>query len=118
VRVCDAYPLGAVGGACLVTKEYRVKPGEKVVDLGIDIENLPTHGLLCISQKGVQLMATALGWKVSTREESKSVLAEQAAQIKSLEAQNAKLNDALRAVLSAADLVEVDTAAIREAVSA
>jgi hypothetical protein len=48
VRVLDAYPLGAVGGACLVTKEYRVKPGEKVIDLGIDLEDLPTHGLVCI----------------------------------------------------------------------
>jgi hypothetical protein len=118
VKVLDVYPAGAVGGCCLILKTWEIKPGEKVVDLDIDLDDLPMQGRLVLSQKAVQLLNTELGWKVVDVKEAKSVAAEQAKIIRQLETENARLLEALRGVFAAAQVADVDTGAFADVVSA
>lgn len=68
MRSVAAYPLDAVTGGCFVLSRWEVPEGGQVLDLDIDVENLPNFGRLCLSEDAVRTMVTALGWKLLTPE--------------------------------------------------
>lgn len=98
MKVIDAYPPFAVGGSCIVTKDYDVSGGKKVINLDIDVATLPARGVLCLSEKAVELMCVALGWDTDRDGFAKRKgLADHVAE---LEAENASLREAMSSVLS------------------
>jgi hypothetical protein len=99
MKVIDAYPPFAVGGSCIVTKDYDVSGGKKVINLDIDVATLPARGVLCLSEKAVELMCVALGW--DTDHDGFAKRKGLAAHVAELEAENAQLREALESVLAA-----------------
>lgn len=99
MQVYDAYPARAVGGSCLVTKDYDVSNGKRVLSLDIDLANLPTHGLICVSEEAVRQMNVALGWDTDVHGAQR--LAELREQVARLEESNAQMVAAIRAIQAA-----------------
>ena len=99
MQTLDAYPQRTVGGSCFVTKRYELVEDERVVSLDIDLANLPTHGLLVVSEEAVRQMNVCLGWDTDVHgaERLRDVLNKVAV----LEYANARLQAALEAVVSA-----------------
>ena len=98
MQTLDAYPQRSVGGSCFVTKRYELTEDERVVSLDIDLANLPTHGLLVVSEEAVRQMNVCLGWDTDVHGAER--LAETRAQVAELEDANAKLQAALEMVVS------------------
>jgi hypothetical protein len=98
MKVIDSYPPFAVGGSCIVTKDYDVSGGKKVISLDIDVATLPARGVLCLSEKAVELMCVALGWDTDHAGFDKRK--ELTAHVAELEAENASLREAMQSVLS------------------
>jgi len=96
MQVFDFYPMGAAGGSCIITKDYTVGDGRKIISLDIDIDSLPANGLICLSEEGVRQLNTALDWVADEKGQERIVaLTEQAV---ALRAANAELKDALRGI--------------------
>src|SRR4051812_44307088 len=68
MHATDRYPVNAVKGGCFLLGRYEVGPGHKVMDLDTDLDDLPMHGRLCISEDAVESMVGALGWHLWTQE--------------------------------------------------
>jgi hypothetical protein len=100
MKVHDAFPAGAVTGADFVTGQYEVGPGERVVNLDVDLDALPAWGLLCVHESTVKLMMTALGWDYEPAMAAK--VKEQRVEIERLRKVNKQMRDALIAVVEAA----------------
>ena len=98
MQTLDAYPQRTVGGSCFVTKRYELVEGERVVSLDIDLANLPTHGLLVVSEEAIRQMCVSLGWDTDVHGAERLAAAQ--AQIAELEDTNSKLQAALAAVVS------------------
>ena len=98
MQTLDAYPQRTVGGSCFVTKRYELVEDERVVSLDIDLANLPTHGLLVVSEEAVRQMNVCLGWDTDVHGAER--LAETRAQVAELEDANVKLQAALEMVVS------------------
>lgn len=62
MQLFDVYPAGTAGGCCFITKRYEVGPDEKVISLDVDLDSLPPHGLLCVSEEAVRQLNVILGW--------------------------------------------------------
>jgi hypothetical protein len=99
MQVRDAYPATSAGGCCFVTRNAKLRPGERVVDLDVDIDTLPAFGRLCVSETGVALMADALGFTLDPRIAAK--VKAQRATIRALRAEADGLREALRIVADA-----------------
>ena len=106
MQLFDVYPAGAVGGSCFITKDYAVGDGRKVISLDVRLDNLPAHGLLCVSQEAVRQMNVILGWDAD--EEGHARRAALETRCTELEDANAKLLNALNNVLAAQDLVPAE----------
>jgi hypothetical protein len=93
MEVRDAFPAGAVTGADFVTGRYEMAPGDRVVDLQVDLDALPAWGLLCLHESTVTLMMTALGWEYDPVLAAK--VKEQAAELARLRKLNKQMRDAM-----------------------
>jgi len=82
MHVVTRFPVYAVGNACLVAPFHELEPGERVIDLDVEVDMLPPSGRLCISEHGVRLMAKELGLEISDGHE-----------VDELWAANQRLND-------------------------
>jgi hypothetical protein len=89
MEVRDAFPAGAVTGADFVTGRYEMAPGDRVVDLQVDLDALPAWGLLCLHESTVTLMMTALGWEYDP------VLAAKVKELARLRKLNKQMRDAM-----------------------
>lgn len=120
MQVFDFYPMGAAGGGCIVTGDYDVSNGKRVISLDLDLDSLPTNGLLCLSEEAVRQLNTALGWIADEAGQERIVALTERAAV--LEAANAELTGALRGISVSQDLlvpvaerVEVIPAPVEEA---
>jgi hypothetical protein len=95
-----AFPVDAVTGGDFVTGAYELRPGERVLDLGRDLDNLPAWGRLCVHEDTVKLMMEALGWRYDPDVRAK--VQTQAAEITRLRKINKQMRDALVGVVEAA----------------
>jgi hypothetical protein len=99
MQLFDAYPAGAVGGSCFITKDYEVGDGRKVISLDIRLDNLPATGLLCVSQEAVRQLNVVLGWDADEDgHERRKALTERVAE---LEAENESMRAAFAAFAAA-----------------
>ena len=99
MQLFDAYPVGAVGGSCFITKDYEVGDGRKVISLDIRLDNLPATGLLCVSQEAVRQLNVVLGWDADEDgHERRKALTERVAE---LEAENESMRAAFAAFAAA-----------------
>lgn len=60
MHATDRFPLYAAGNCCFITGRYELEPGERVIDLDIETEDVP-EGRLCISETALRRMAHELG---------------------------------------------------------
>lgn len=102
-----AYPADTATGACLITRSSRVKPGETIIDLQMDVESLPSYGRLCIHEHGVRLLNVQLGWQVRDPDEDEQI-EQMRATMEELRSELTAARDALRAVFAAAETVGVE----------
>jgi hypothetical protein len=100
MQVRDAFPTDACTGADFITGRYEVEPGERIVDLDVDLDALPAWGRLCVHERTVRLMMTALGWEYD--ESVSRRVKEQAAELTRVRKVNRQMRDALVAVVEAA----------------
>ena len=104
MRRADVYPHDAVTGCCFVTGDYE--PGN-IVDLEVYLDALPPYGRLCLSEKAVRDMVTALGW-VWPDPELEASFEESLEQIERLREENMRLRRAVASILRAAKLAELE----------
>ena len=97
MQLFDTYPPYAVGGSCFITKDYDVSGGKKVISLDVDVDSLPAHGMLCISEEAVRQLNVILGWDAN--EEGAAQRKALQARVKELEAEVAEL-DKIRAAIA------------------
>lgn len=58
----SGFPLGTCGGGDFVTGN-PLAPGDRIIDLDLDIEHRPAWGRVCLSESTVRLMAQMIGWE-------------------------------------------------------
>jgi len=58
----SGFPLGTCGGGDFVTGN-PLAPGDRIIDLDLDIESRPAFGRVCLSESTVKLMAQMIGWE-------------------------------------------------------
>jgi len=75
VRIANIIPVGAVKSADIFGSS-KLKPGERVVDIAIDIENLPAYGKVVIKESNVIRMTKKLGYGVRKPAEETALQAE------------------------------------------
>ena len=68
MRAVPAYPPGVATGGCFITGRYEVGVNERVLDLEVEIDNLPPFGRLCLCEPILQGMVTEMGWRLVTPE--------------------------------------------------
>jgi hypothetical protein len=116
MQVRHSFPAHAATGACFITRKHQPPP-EGIIDLDVDLDDLPAFGSLCVHPVAVEAMAGALGWKVM-----KSGAQENNRKLKAandqLRAELAELRSALRSVLEAGALVGVEVEVDPELVGA
>jgi hypothetical protein len=100
MQLRDAFPAGTVTGADFVTGVYEILPGQRVVDLDVDLDALPAWGRLCLHESTVKLMMSTLGWAYDENLSRK--VQQQAAENARLRKINKQMRDALVAVVEAA----------------
>ena len=103
MQVFDFYPMGAAGGSCIITKDYTVGDGRKIISLDIDIDSLPANGLICLSEEGVRQLNTALDWVADEKGQERIVALTE--QVAGLETANAALVAALSGISVSQDLL-------------
>lgn len=104
MKAHDRIPTDALGGGCLINKRARLFDGEKIIDTGIDYDQLPVmSGRLCISEGGLLELMSVLGWQRRTPRDEGLIGVNQ-----ELRSEIVELRAALRNVLAAAELVDVD----------
>ena len=64
MKAMAKYPAGTARNADFVTKRAKLKPGERVINLQVDLEDLPASGLLCVSSGTVEAMVRKLDWEL------------------------------------------------------
>lgn len=103
MRLLSAFPPDSVGGHCFITRKYD--PSEGVIDLNVDLEELPPHGRLCIHPVAVRAMCDLVGWVPVDKADRKNRLDELDRENADLRRQLAEAQNALSDVLRARDLV-------------
>jgi len=103
MQVFEFYPQGAAGGSCIITKDYTVGDGRKIISLDIDIDSLPANGLICVSEEGVRQLNTALDWIADEKGQERIVALTE--QVAGLETANAALVAALSGISVSQDLL-------------
>lgn len=98
MQLFDVYPAGAVGGSCFITKDYSTGPGS-VISLDVRLDNLPPHGLLCVSKEAVRQMNVILGWDAD--EDGHARRKALTARVAELEAENESMRNAFAALVAA-----------------
>jgi len=107
MKTLEAFPIDTATGACLILRKSDPAKVGRIVQLDVDLEGMPPFGVLCISEKGVEVLNAQLDLKVvpkGTRDEVKVKNAE----LESMRADNDQLRAALRDVFNAASFVGVD----------
>jgi hypothetical protein len=84
---------------------YEIGEGEHVIDLDRNLDAFPAWGRLVMSEGAVSQLCQLLGWDISPRKAA--TIAKQRHQIALLQTENNELRDALRGVLSAAELARL-----------
>lgn len=97
----DRFPVDAVTGGDFVTGRYQLAPGERVVDLDVDLDALPAWGRLCVHQQTVELMMVALGWTHDENLTAKNRALQ--AEVTRLRKVNKQMRNAVLAVIDAAN---------------
>lgn len=100
----DAYPTDAITGSCFVTGDYT--PGN-IVDLEIYVDALPPYGRLCLSEKAVRDMVTALGLKWPSAD-LEAQLEDAQASVAHLREENQRLRKAVANILRATELAKLE----------
>lgn len=100
MQLRDRFPVDAVTGGDFATGRWEIEPGERVVDLDVDLDALPAWGRLCLHERTVRLMMNTLGWNYDPEISSK--VQKQAAEITRLRKINKQMRDALVSVVEAA----------------
>lgn len=63
MRIANIIPVGSVKNADIFGSS-KLKEGERVIDIAIDVENLPAYGKVVIKESNVIRMAKKLGYGV------------------------------------------------------
>ena len=63
MRIANIIPVGSVKNADIFGSS-KLKEGERVIDIAIDVENLPAFGKIVIKESNVIRMAKKLGYGV------------------------------------------------------
>jgi hypothetical protein len=99
MRVAKTYPPGTVGGCCFITKRSEIRKNERVIDLEIELDTLPSFGRLCINEGAVRLMAAALDLQFDDNPELVTELGEKIAE---LQHENDELRELMRRMVDIA----------------
>lgn len=97
VKVASRFPAGTARNADFVTRRAKLKAGERVVNLQVDLDTLPAFGLLCVTETTVKMMVDKLGLELAADAD-----AEAKATIDKLKAENAELTRKLTEIQKAA----------------
>lgn len=92
MRIHSRIPAGAVRNAD-VFGSPKLKPGERVVDLEVEIEHLPARGKLVIKESTVVSMARKLNYRIETEDEYAERNADLLAELEHLRARDARLTE-------------------------
>lgn len=93
MRVFDRIPVGAVRNADIFGSS-TLKEGERVVDIAVDIENLPMSGKIVVKESNVIAMARKLKYGMRKPDEE-AELQEELERLRTIEAEHTKLKDAI-----------------------
>jgi hypothetical protein len=97
MQLRDRFPVSAVIGCDFVSRSSELGPGERVVDLDVDLDTLPAWGILCISEATVRNMMALLGFDYDP---------DLAANLKACRAENAALKRTLAGYRKAFDAID------------
>jgi hypothetical protein len=103
MHAVQRFPVYAVGNACLVAPSHELEPGERVLDLDIEVDMLPPSGRLCVSEHGVRMMCNELGLSIDDGRE----IDELQATIERLRDENDELREAIAQTYNVAKLVNL-----------
>jgi hypothetical protein len=112
MQLRDRYPVDAVGGGDFVTGNSTIEPGERIVDLDVDLDALPMWGRLCVHERTVRLMADLLGLCVDGAMPARLATAND--ELMRLRAVNRRLRDALGAVVEVGALIKINMPEVDE----
>lgn len=113
MKTLTAFPIDTATGACLITRKGDPAKVGRIIQLDVDMEQMPRYGVLCISEKGVEILVAQLGMKVDHgNTQDLQTLNDM------LRAELTELRAALRNVLAAAELVGVEMVVDRDLVEA
>ena len=90
------FPTYAAGNCDFTNGQNKMKPSERVVDMSMNVEDLPLEGALCIHERTVKKMVRLLGWRL-TKDVDTSRIAYLEGKIEVLEEQIAKIKEAVPA---------------------
>ncbi len=107
MKTHDTFPVGTATGACLITLKSDPRKVGRIVDIDRDLEDLPAWGRICISERGVALLAEQLKMKLVPKATLKAEAKEEAAEIDRLRAERDELLNELD-VYRGASLVFAD----------
>lgn len=102
----QAFPMGACRNGDFMTGDGYLTPGERVVDIDVDIEALPGFGRVMFKESTVRLMAELIGWKAPDEKAAKK-LAKVEAERDAVIAERDMLRAALNGIVNVRDLLEV-----------
>ena len=95
MRVFDRIPVGAVKNADILGKsQSKLRAGERVLDIAVDIENLPMSGKICFAETNVVRMAKRLDYGVRTPDEE-AELQQELTRLRAADDELTKLREAL-----------------------
>ena len=103
MRVHPRFPQDAHKNCDFITKRATLKPGEKVLNTQVDVEELGMHGLLCVTESTVRMMMGKL--KITAVDDD--VVAER----DRLASENAELQDHIKRLKAALTTVQELTTA-------
>lgn len=112
MQLRDRFPVDAVGGGDFVSGNSGLEPGERIVDLDVDLDALPMWGRLCVHERTVAMMADLLGLCVDGAMPARLATAND--QLMRLRAVNRKLREALGAVIDVAALIKLNMPEVTE----
>jgi hypothetical protein len=111
MKVYDRIPTDAHGGGCLINRRATLLPGERIIDTGLDYDQLPImNGRLCITEGAVAELMSVVGWVRRTdADDEMRIVAEE------LRHEVVELRRHLQNVLAAADAVDVMAPSLSDA---
>ena len=61
MRRCEGYPIDVATGGCFIRRQHA-EPGEYTLDTGVELDDLPRFGRLCLSAEAIKAMVVEMGW--------------------------------------------------------